>query len=180
MSINYSKNINNLQYIETITVDNIKKYILGNIDQQTLGGTFRIDYNITPELSVQYYGSPFASVGKYSEFKTVTYPRSSEYNNRFSMLRPVLNGNNYGVSENNNSYIDYSFRNPDFNFIQFRSNLVFRWEYLPGSQVYFVWSQDRTNYVSPCNNSAYDALRNLRDVYPDNIFLIKLNYWFTL
>jgi hypothetical protein len=180
MSVNYSRNLNNLQYIGTRSLNGENRYILGNITQQTLGMTFRIDYNITPELSVQYYGSPFASVGKYSEFKIVTDPRSSEYSHRYSMLNPVLNGNNYEVSENNNSHIDYTFWNPDFNFSQFRSNLVFRWEYRPGSQIYFVWSQDRTNYIMPGNNSVYNAVSDLRNVYPNNVFLLKMNYWFSM
>jgi hypothetical protein len=180
MSVNYSSGVNNLQYIDTKSVNNENRYLLGRINQHTLGATFRIDYNVTPELSIQYYGSPFASVGKYAEFKSVTNPRSVEYGNRYSMLNPVLNGNNYEVSENNNAQVDYTFGNPDFNFSQLRSNLVFRWEYRPGSQIYFVWSQDRTSYIMPGNNSVYNAVGDLRNVYPNNIFLIKFNYWFSV
>jgi hypothetical protein len=180
MSVNYSSNIDNLQYIDTKSINNEKRYLLGKINQHTLGATFRIDYNINPELSIQYYGSPFASVGKYSEFKTVTNPRSAEYSNRYTMVYPMLNENNYEVSEKNNSLIDYTFWNPDFNFFQFRSNLVIRWEYRPGSQIYLVWSQDRTNYVMPGSNSVSEALSNLKNVYPNNIFLIKFNYWFSI
>jgi hypothetical protein len=161
-------------------VNNGQRYVLGTINQHTLGATFRIDYNITPELSIQYYGSPFATVGKYSEFKSVTNPKAAEYSSRYTILNPVLKDGSYEISENDNSVIDYTFGNPDFNFSQFRSNLVFRWEYRPGSQIYFVWSQDRTNYIAPGNNSVFNALDNLRNVYPNNIFLIKFNYWFSI
>ena len=119
-------------------------------------------------------------MGKYSEFKSVTNPKAAEYSGRFVILNPVLKDGRFEISENNNSVIDYTFGNPDFNFSQFRSNLVFRWEYRPGSQVYFVWAQDRTRYRQPGNNSVYEAAGNLRDVYPNNIFLIKFNYWFSL
>ena len=180
LSVNYSKHINNLQYIDTKTVNNEPKYLLGKINQHTLGATFRIDYNLTPELSIQYYGSPFASIGKYSEFKNVTSPRASAYNDRYILLNSALNGNDYEIYEKDNSRIDYTFGNPNFNFFQFRSNLVFRWEYKPGSQIYFVWSQDRTNYITPGSNSVSEALSNLKDVYPNNIFLIKINYWFSI
>ncbi len=114
ISVNYSDNLNNLQYIDTKTVNGDYRYILGKIKQQTMGATFRIDYNITPELSIQYYGSPFASVGKYSDFKSVTNPRAAEYSDRYLTLNPVLNGSNYEISENNNSQIDYSYENPGF------------------------------------------------------------------
>jgi hypothetical protein len=180
MSVNYSDNLNNLQYIDVRSVDGNNRYILGKIKQQTLGATFRIDYNITPELSIQYYGSPFATVGKYSEFKSVTNPKAAEYSSRYAILNPVLKDGSYEISENNNSVIDYTFGNPDFNFSQFRSNLVFRWEYRPGSQIYFVWAQDRTQYIMPGNNSVYDTAGDLRAVYPNNIFLIKFNYWFSI
>ena len=180
LSLDYSDNLNNLQYVDTKTVTNQNRYILGKIEQQTLGMTFRVDYNISPEISIQYYGSPFVSVGKYSEFKQVTNPNANNYNDRYMLLDPILNGDNYEVSENNNILIDYTFQNPDFNFSQFRSNLVFRWEYRPGSQIYLVWSHERTRFVSPENGLVNDAMGKLTSIFPDNIFLVKLNYWFSL
>ena len=179
-SLNYSGNRNDLQYITTAANGNDQRYILGRIDQHTMAITFRIDYNITPEISIQYYGSPFATVGKYTDFKGVTDPRAKNYKNRFAELKPVLNDNTYEVSENNNGSVDYDFWNPNFDFSQFRSNLVFRWEYRPGSQINFVWSQDRTAYVQPGNQVLGKGLSGLKDIFPNNIFLIKLNYWFSI
>jgi len=48
-------------------------------------------------------------------------------------------GEQYGVGGDNDGNFDYSFYKPDFNFKQFKSNLVIRWEYLPGSILYLVW-----------------------------------------
>jgi hypothetical protein len=70
--------------------------------------------------------------------------------------------------------------NPDFNFHQFRSNLVARWEYRLGSFIYLVWSSDRTENTSSSGASLADSYKQLRSVFPNNIFLIKLNYWFSL
>ena len=39
-------------------------YLLGRLDQETLGLTFRANVFITPDLSIQYYGSPFVSNGQ--------------------------------------------------------------------------------------------------------------------
>lgn len=179
-SFNYSNNRNYLQYITAVTSSNQRKYILGRLDQQTAEITFRVDFIITPELSIQYYGSPFATVGKYSEFKRVSNPQAGNYDNRFIGLKPVLNGNIYAVSENNSTVINYKFGNPNFDFSQFRSNLVFRWEYRPGSQINLVWSQDRTAYTQPGRQRLNDGFRNMKDVFPNNIFLVKFNYWFSL
>lgn len=178
-SVNFASNINELQYVEKNSSADKDRYILGKIDQRTLGVTFRIDYNITPEFSIQYYGSPFASVGKYSSFKIVTSPKADNYYDRFSALNPVLNGDTYEVYSDN-SQLEYTFRNPDFNFREFRSNFVIRWEYRPGSQIYLVWSQDRSSFVNPANKSVYDTFGNISNIYPNNVFLIKFNYWFSI
>ena len=179
-SLNYSANRNDLQYITTTANGSEPRYLLGRIEQHTMGITFRVDYNITPEISIQYYGSPFATVGKFSAFKRITDPRANNYHNRFAALKPTLNGNTYDVSENNNASIDYNFWNPNFDFSQFRSNLVFRWEYRPGSQFNFVWAQDRTAFAQPGTQVLSEGMGSLKNVFPNNIFLIKFNYWFSI
>lgn len=179
VSLNYSKNSDNLQYVGTEILDNTNKYILAHLDQKTLGATFRIDYNITPELSLQYYGSPFVSIGKYTAFKEVTNPKAELYADRFSLLNTQFSNNTYEVSAANGTPA-YSINNPDFTFNQFRSNLVFRWEYRPGSQIFVVWGDERTGSKNESNSTVGQAMRQLSGVLPNNIFLIKVNYWFSL
>ena len=181
VGVNYAKNMDELQYVETKLLNENSKYILGLINQNTMGATFRIDYNITPELSLQYYGSPFASVGKYSELKEITNPQADAYTGRFSVLKTTYSEtkNAYDVAASGGNPA-YSISNPDFSFSQFRSNLVFRWEYRPGSQLYFVWANERTMAENGNNTMVGDAMSKLRDVHPNNIFQIKLSYWFSL
>lgn len=177
VSLNYSKNMDDLQYVNTTSfADGSMKYTLAHLNQKTLGLTFRVDYNISPELSLQYYGSPFASVGKYTSFKEVTNPKALAYKDRFNILNTQLQKGTYTVNGNTS----YSFTNPDFTFDQFRSNLVFRWEYRPGSQLFLVWSNDRTAGKNEYNPNVADAMGQLRHVFPNNIFLIKVNYWFSM
>ena len=73
----------------------------------------------------------------------------------------------------------YSFANPDFSFRQFRSNLVARWEWKPGSSLYVVWSQGRTAYAPEWDGSFGSNWDSLREAPPDNVFLVKLSYWFS-
>ncbi len=181
LNLDYAANIDQLQYVDTKEVNTGYRYILGKIDQETLGLTFKVDLIINPEISLQYYGSPFASVGAFTGFKNVTNPKDEIYNNRYEILSDItLDGEYYQVDENSDNLTDYTFRNPDFNFFQFRSNLVFRWEYRPGSQLYLVWSNDKTEYLSPGNYQLNDMAGRISGASPDNIFLIKLNYWFSL
>ena len=63
------------------------RYIFGTIDQKTLGLTVRLNYSLTPDLSIQFYGMPFVSAGKYSAFKRITDSRSKDYGRALSRLR---------------------------------------------------------------------------------------------
>jgi len=180
--IDYNKD--DLQYIDTIGSANGDRYLFGRIDQKTLGITFRVNYSVTPDLSIQYYGQPFISAGKYSDFKKITAPRAESYGDRFHTFTNEVSydaaAEEFVVDEDLNGAADFSFDQPDFNFKQFRSNLVVRWEYIPGSTVFLVWSQSRTGFQDNGEFSFRNDLRGLFDVYPDNIFLIKLNRWFSL
>jgi hypothetical protein len=182
LTANYMDNHNRLQYITTKYFVTGNRYILGTIDQKTLGLTFRVDLNLTPEFSVQYYGSPFVSRGSYSEFKHVTNPQAKVYEDRFVIYQdPVLSNGIYQLYDyRDGPRTDYSIDNPDFNFHQFRSNLVARWEYRLGSFIYLVWSGERTGYTDLPEASLGESFQQLRKVFPNNIFLIKLNYWFSL
>jgi hypothetical protein len=178
----YEDNHDELQYVATKDLIAARRYILGSIDQKTLGLTFRVDINLSPEFSVQYYGSPFISRGTYSELKRVTDPGAKKYEDRFAIYQnaALINGvyqlPDYDVGFPTLLTVD----NPDFNFHQFRSNLVAKWEYRLGSFIYFVWSSERTGSNGSSGASIGDSYKYLRNVFPNNIFLIKLNYWFSL
>jgi hypothetical protein len=181
LSASYGGNHNQLQYVDTRNTMTPYRTILGTLDQRTLGFTFRVDYSITPEFSIQYYGSPFISRGNYSEFKYVTDPMSGEYSKRFELYPvPVLKDGIYQLDENNDGLTDYTLDDPDFNFHQFRSNFVAKWEYRPGSFLYLVWSSERTGNDMDPKSSLGQSFRHLWDVFPGNIFLIKFNYWFSI
>jgi len=154
---------------------------MGAIDQTTFGLTFRMNLNLTPEFSIQYYGSPFISRGSYSEYKYVTDPEAESYSDRFDIYsNPVSEDGYIRLDENGDGVTDYSIGDPDFNFHQFRSNFVAKWEYRLGSFIYFVWSGEKTGQNDQSDISLGESYKQLKDVFPNNIFLIKLNYWFSL
>jgi hypothetical protein len=136
-------------------------YLMSALKQHTTGLTLRMDYSLTPDLSVQFYGNPFRSSGKYSAFKRATQTMDKAYDKRFRPLESdVLTyraaDDRYDVAEANGDA--YTFANPDFSVREFRFNLVARWEYRPNSVAYLVWGQGNAGeYVS-----------------------LKFNYWFAL
>ncbi len=160
-----------------------KAYLLSNINHTIMGLTMRMDYSITPDLSIQFYGNPFISYGKYTDFKRATNTLDPVYENRFRRLGPdVLTynavDNNYSVVEKNGDR--YTFDNPNFSFREFRFNLVARWEYRPNSIIYLVWGQDRSGSESLYTSSFRQNTTELFNYNPNNVFMIKLNYWFSL
>jgi len=181
----YNINKNNLQYVDTVEKDDEDRYILSRLYQKTFGLVFRLNYSITPELSIQYYGQPYISAGEYSQFKRVTDSRAAQYDDRFrefaeSEISYDMEEELYQVDENGNGIIDYTFDLPDFNFKQFRSNLVVRWEYRAGSILYLVWSQAATVEDSHGDFALARDMKHLITSSQENIFLLKLNYWFSL
>ena len=181
VTANIARNHDLLQYITALDYMSQKRYIFGTIDERTVGLTFRINLNISPEFSVQYYGSPFISRGTYSEFKHITDPSAESFTDRFKVYDYALQpSGNYNLDENGDGIADYNIANPDFNFQQFRSNLVVKWEYRPGSFIYLVWSNDRTGTTGSSGTSYRQSLNQLMNISPNNIFLIKLSYWFNL
>ena len=85
--------------------------------------TFRAELYLTPELSIQFYGSPYYSVGKYDNFKRVAQSQARDIHERLEVLDL-----SYDPEWDTYTYMhegeSYQFSNPDFSFMQFRSNLV--------------------------------------------------------
>ncbi len=181
----YTIQNNQLQYVETADMNGNPRYLFAELDQKTVILTIRINYTINPELSVEYYGQPFVSAGKYSSFKRITDTDAGRYEDRHhvfsdSEISYNLPDDNYVIDENIDGTEDYTFNNPDFNFRQFRSNLVIRWEYSPGSTMFLVWSQERTSTASSGLFSYGEDMKDLFRIVPHNVFLIKFSYWFSL
>jgi hypothetical protein len=166
------------QYVSTLPGTIEDEYIVGNIDHHTFSLTFRGEVYVTPELSLQYYGSPYYAVGKYDSFRRVDDASARDINDRLDIFALSYDGvlDSYSYTRNMETF---SFSNPDFSFMQFRSNLVFRWEYKLGSTLYFVWSHDRSGYESMYNPIS-DITGDLFGIKGNHVFMLKLNYWFSL
>ncbi|MBN1819947.1 MAG: carbohydrate binding family 9 domain-containing protein [Prolixibacteraceae bacterium] len=174
---------NELQYVTQKNYNSDMRYIFARIRQNTLNMSFRIDCSITPDFSIQYWGQPFIATGKYSDYKFIIDSKAKKTYDRFQFYNQQQIGFNnqwnvFTIDDNIDGITDYYINKPDFNVKTFLSNMVLRWEYLPGSTLYLVWSQSRNAYV---NNGSFDFTRDIKSLYhqpADNIFLVKLSYRF--
>src|SRR5690606_24972420 len=159
-------------------------YLNGTVEQKTLSMSLRLNYTINPNLSVQYWGQPFISNGRYSDFKEVTDPLAKSFNNRISAYQNnqvSFNDDIYSVDSNLDGTTDLTFATTDFSMVQFRSYLVIRWEYIPGSEIFLVWSQDVSHSGDP-QSPLFTGLKDhiFNGEKPKNIFLLKATYRFVL
>jgi len=183
LSPEHSISKNQTQYVTQSDYNSDSRYVLGTIDNHTLTASVRLDYTINPNLSIQYYGQPFISRGRYKDFKYVTNPVAERLTERFQLYdsnQINLSGNDFQVDENRDGTMDYSFSNPDFSYVQFNSNLVLRWEYIPGSELFLVWSQGVKSSVSSSDGLFEGFETGILDERPQNIFLLKATYRFIL
>jgi len=183
----YSKNPNKTQYVTETSFNENTRYITAEIDQQTLSAAIRLNYTINPNLTIQYYGQPFISRGTYKNFNYITNPIADDLYDRFQLF----NNNQISFDEDSDLYLvnededingitDYEFENPNFSFVQFRSNLVVRWEYIPGSEVFLVWSQGNTGLQDSKNRLLRSLDNQIFGEKGENTFLIKATYRFML
>jgi len=180
----YSTSLRELQYVSHQDFDGDDRYIFGRIDQKVLSMSLRINYNITPDLTIQYWGQPFIASGEYSDFKMITDPNASEFRDRYHVYTTEqisLVEDSYEIDEDLDMNMDYDFENPDFTVEEWLSNLVIRWEFLPGSTAYLVWSQTRDYYNAEGTLELWDNLNSLyTDEKSTNTFLVKFSYRFGL
>jgi len=161
MSVRYSINKDDSQWVENEELDNgATRYVFGRINQRTMSFNTRFNYTMTPNLSLQVYAEPFVSAGEYTNFKELVDGRAANYADRY---RPVA----YDGSA-------------DFNIRSFRTTNVLRWEYKPGSALFLVWQQGKSE------DQEYGDFRFRRDfggvfsAPSRNVFLVKFSYWLNM
>jgi hypothetical protein len=172
------REINDQQYVATLDQGPAstfgRRYVFAFVDQTTLSSEIRLNYAFAPDINLEFYGEPFAASGRYYDFGQLVATGSRE---RLPFATPGGSqpGSNVLLTDGASTF---TVRNRDFNVLSFRSNLVLRWEWRPGSTLYLVWQQDR-------EESEIARTRvGLRDVFGafgaagHNVLAVKTTFWF--
>jgi len=180
-----SRNLNKTQYIAAFSdpaaVSTFKnRYVFAGLEQTTLATAIRIEWTFTPDISLQMFAQPFVSVGSFDKFKQLERPESMDYSVYGEETGTVKFDEataQYEIDPDGSGNTTFRFRNPDFNFRSLRGNAVVRWEFRPGSTVFFVWQQNRTSREAIGNLDMNHDYGELFRTPADHTFLIKFSYW---
>lgn len=162
-ALSWSHNITDNQFYGRFTDAAGQHYTFAHLDQRTTSLTARLNYTFSPDVSLQTYLQPFVSKGTYSNVRQLSpNPRAKDYDDRYAPF------NNPGVTSDPGG----------FNFKQLQSNVVFRWEYKPGSTLFAVWNSGRQGFLpSEGSRSFRGDVGDLFELHPANTFLMKVSYW---
>ena len=164
LSFNWTHNISDNQFYGRFADATAgQHYTFARLDQHTTSVTARLNYTFTPDISLQTYLQPFVSKGTYSNVRQLSSnPRAEEYLDRYAPYdNPSVTSDPGG-----------------FNFKQLQSNVVFRWEYKPGSTLFAVWNSGRQGFAPRQGDENFQGdVRDLFSLHPVNTFLVKVSYW---
>jgi hypothetical protein len=174
--------VNPWQFVANRTAGTDAHYLRGRLNQTTASLTLRAGYTFTPTLSLQVYAQPFMSAGGYAEFMRVTAPEARTYADRFARYEDTelaydATGAVYREDADRDGTTDFTFGNPDFTFRELRSNVVFRWEYRPGSALFLVWSQGRSLADGGGRLRLGRDFSDLLRAPGTNALTVKMSYW---
>ena len=146
-----------------------RRYIFAEIDQRTMDLGIRTEWTMSSALSFQLYVQPFIASGNYENYRQLVRPRDDD----FTSLEHLR----FDPSANELSFGTHAFSNPDFNLRSVRGSAVVRWEFRPGSALYVVWNENRSDVVPMGDFSLRRDLSAIPDAPSRDVFLVKLSYW---
>ena len=131
-----------------------RRYVFGTLDQTSVSASVRLNWTFSPRLSLETYLQPYISSADYGNFRSLVRPRSYEF-------APYAYGSN-----------------PSFTATSLKGNAVLRWEYRPGSALFLVWTQERYDEAPVGEFDLSGSFDQMRGLPPENVFLVKLTYYF--
>lgn len=152
------------------------RYVFAFIDRSTLSSKFRMGLTVKPDMNIDVYAEPFAASGRYYDYGELMAPRSRQ-RLTYGTAGTTLIVNPDGSQTVTANGASFTLRNRDFNTLSFRSNVVLRWEWRPGSTLFVVWQQSLGStetigdYVG-----VRDMFRSLTAPGP-NLFVVKTTFW---
>ncbi len=166
VGIDYTTENNNAQWLDNVEntgggIGDVS-YLFGELERRTWDLTLRSSIIFTRDRSLEVYIQPYLTTGTYTNVRQLATPDSYD-------LQP---------------YANYDASQRDFSYGAVNMNMVYRWEYRPGSTIYLVWAHERDTFDSRGTHDQPENFNNNFSVDPlfkneaQNRFMLKVSYWF--
>ncbi len=174
------------QYVRSVADDTATatyggRYVFANLDQTEIAMSTRVNWTLSPRMSLQVYAQPLLSVGDYTGYKELAQPRTFDFSRYGTDVGTISNSPENGIytvdPDGSGPARSFAFSDPSFNFRSIRLNTVFRWEWRLGSTLYVVWTQQREDYETEGRLLLGHDLRSMFRAPGDNVFMVKMTYW---
>ncbi|MCC6245794.1 MAG: carbohydrate binding family 9 domain-containing protein [Gemmatimonadaceae bacterium] len=156
------------------------RYIFAHVDQAQYSMRFRLNYALTPNLTIETYAEPFAASGRYFDYGELGARLDRDLRTYGTGPTTISAPDSTGARTVTDGAAQFSLANNDFNVRSFRSNAVMRWEWRPGCTLFVVWQQDRsaqrTRGLTVRPGALLDALR----ADGTQVLALKASYWLPL
>ena len=181
------------QYVATIadpaaTHTYGSRYVFAPLNQTTVSIDTRFNVTFTPDLTFELYAQPLMASGDYRGLMELAAPRT------FDFLRYGEDVGTMRRTDNDGYTIDpedggepFVLSDPDFDLRSLLGSAVLRWEWRPGSTLFLVWQQTRSERLERTAGGGFDRgigdfrlgrdARELFGLKPDNVFAVKVTYW---
>jgi hypothetical protein len=158
------------------------RYVFARLEQSTAGATMRMDCSLSPTLSVQVFVQPLVSSGTYSDYKELARAGTYDFSRYGTGGSTIVAGGDSVVVDPDGAGPANRIRlsQPNFTYRSIRGNAVLRWEYVPGSAFYLVWTQDRSASIDDGRFHLSPALSALGRTPANNILMVKVSHHFEL
>jgi hypothetical protein len=163
----------------TATATYGSRYVFADLDQKEFSANIRVDWSFTPALSFQLFAQPLISTGDYTHYKELARGMSYDFNvfgtggSTFDPVTTTADPDGAGPAP------PIAIGNRDFNYRSLRGNAVLRWEYMPGSTLFLVWTQSREESEDTGDFSFDHSMHQMVNAPPNDIFLAKLTWYFS-
>jgi len=157
------------------------RYIFSDLRRKSFSLETRMNITFSPRLSLQLFAQPLVSSGDYLSYKSLAQAGSFNFDVFEEGTRTYLDStdpNDRIIDFEGDGTPDFTMSDRDFNIRSLRMNFVLRWEYRPGSTVFFVWQQSRRDRINTGRFRLGQDFSSIFDASAENIFILKFNYWF--
>jgi hypothetical protein len=166
----------------TATAFGGNRYVFGYVTTRQVSLETRVNWTMRPTVTLELYAQPFFASGDYSAFSEYQAPRAVKqlfYGTDVGTLTHDVAAATYTADPDgpNGPAPAFTFGDPNFTARSLRGTAVLRWEYRPGSTMFFVWTQQRSGSDTFGDFDFRRDYKSLLGDRPDNVFLIKATYW---